>query len=146
MSMEITAVVIGGEKVAKELQKKGSEIVKENEIAIKKGALLIEATAKKSMRGTGTPHTPSAPGEPPAVEFNLLRASITHQFIGGADGVTDAKVGVRSGDDPDKYNYGFFLEFGTSKMHARPFLLPALNKSMEAIKRFITQGIKSVAR
>ena len=147
MSLGVTAIVIGTEKLARELQKKGNDIVKETEIAIKKSALLVEGDTKKSMRGGGSPHVPSRPGEPPRVDTNLLRASITHQFIRGPKGnIVDAKVGVRSGDDPDKYNYGIYLEFGTSNIQKRPFLLPALNKNAKAIRRFIERGVRTAIK
>jgi HK97 gp10 family phage protein len=51
-------------------------------------------------------------------------------------GTSPLHVRVRIGPDPDHF-YGRFLETGTSKMAAQPFLRPALDtKSKEALDKF----------
>lgn len=67
-------------------------------------------------RGAKT-HRASAPGDGPAVDRGDLVKSIQARKIG--DG--HYRVGVR---EP----YAIFLEFGTRKMAARPFVRPAVEK------------------
>jgi HK97 gp10 family phage protein len=92
----------------------------------------IEAMAREGERyikqSFGT--SPSSPGDTPGVDTGALRSSINVQQRGRmvraiADGV----------------EYGVMLEFGTSRMGARPFMAPAamwLNGQTERIfKDFI---------
>ena len=93
-------------------------------------AYAIQADAQTSMKGGGTPHEPSAPGEPPHVDTGFLKSSI----LAGRMGATNAEVSVGA-------EYGIFLEYGTTKMAARPFLLPAVRRHeaefVEACKRML---------
>lgn len=78
----------------------------------------------------------SAPGEPPAPQHG------THGLLG--------RVGW---DRPDKYTrrvgygesksgkpYGFWLEFGTRRMAARPAIRPALSRMKDTIGRILRTG------
>ncbi|KKN20888.1 hypothetical protein LCGC14_0930920 [marine sediment metagenome] len=58
------------------------------------------------------------------VDTGTLKRSITHEFISD----TEAQVGTN-------VEYAPFVELGTSKMSARPFLRPALAKNIKTIKR-----------
>ncbi len=75
-------------------------------------------------------HKASAPGEAPASDTGFLVSNIR---------VKDEKdvVQVRS-----EASYSKFLEYGTSKMLARPFLFPAMEKSKPKIAEVILQKIK----
>jgi HK97 gp10 family phage protein len=75
-------------------------------------------------------HKASAPGEAPASDTGFLVSNIR---------VKDQKdfVEVRS-----EASYSKFLEYGTSKMLARPFLFPAMEKSKPKIAEVILQKIK----
>jgi hypothetical protein len=57
----------------------------------------------------------SSPGEPPGVDTGALRASIYAEMV--STFVALVLVGVA---------YGVHLEYGTSRMAARPFMWPAL--------------------
>ncbi|EYB67412.1 hypothetical protein DEIPH_ctg041orf0008 [Deinococcus phoenicis] len=63
------------------------------------------------------PHTASAPGDPPAVDSGDLRNSIGVQKI--KDG--HYRVGTNK-------KHGVYMEFGTRKVAARPWLRPSLEK------------------
>jgi hypothetical protein len=76
-------------------------------------AILVEAAAK-----TGWSAPPSAPGQKPGVRTGLLRSSITWRL--GADALSPF-VDVGS-----SVVYAPYVELGTSRMAARPFLRPAL--------------------
>ncbi len=81
---------------------------------------------------------PSSPGEYPHRRTgNLQRnvdkheAEIQGPFLVGAVGV-----------DLGKVDYAGHLEFGTSKMAARPFLRPSLLNNAEAIKQRIVSKVR----
>ena len=46
--------------------------------------------------------------------------------------------GTKEGDG--KHSYAFYLEYGTSKMQARPYLRPALARCRGALFRIIAGG------
>lgn len=86
------------------------------------------------MAGTGgwkTPRLqPSIPGESPNQQTGTLAGNIINGQVsdmvwaaGTADGLTRTK--------DEQYNYGELLEFGTTKMAARPWLRPALESGLE---------------
>jgi HK97 gp10 family phage protein len=114
-------------KLAASFRAKGKKVNTNVGKAVLKACLIVEREAKTSM----SPNGPSAPGEPPAVDTGRLRASITHRLEGGGyDSKTRGYVGTN-------VEYGPYLEFGTSRMAARPWLTPALEKHKEEIKRLI---------
>jgi len=71
----------------------------------------------------------SLPGNPPAVQTGHLKRSITWERAGRYT----RRVGTN-------LPYGLYLELGTKKMLARPFLRPAMEKS----KDFIEKQLKDV--
>lgn len=80
----------------------------------------VESAAKKnaSQPHRNGPNTGSVPGHGPAVRTGRLRASITHRP--GVDAL-GPYVDVGSA-----VLYAPYVELGTSRMAARPFLRPAL--------------------
>lgn len=146
MSLQMKAIVVGDKELIAKIKGKASKIANGLTDALKKGAILVEGDVKKSMRGTGTPHTPSRPGEPPAVMTGKLRASIMHEVKKGIGGDIEARIGIKGGTQPDTKNYGLFLEFGTSRMPKRPYLKPALAKNLKTIANFITRAVKGATR
>lgn len=73
---------------------------------------------------------PSEPGEAPKKITGTLQRSITHKMS------TDrqhAYVG-------SNLDYAYYLEFGTSKMAARPFLRSTLIEEADAIAKIVTTG------
>lgn len=103
-------------------------IKKQTKGEITRLCLTCETEAKKSMEGGGRPHTPSRPGEPPHVDTGRLRSSITHEVEETLTGIV-GRVGTN-------VVYGRFLELGTSKMKARPFLRPALRRTTRGEKKY----------
>jgi HK97 gp10 family phage protein len=71
------------------------------------------------------PHQASAPGQYPANDEGNLAASVTieRDFTGS---VAEVRVGT-------SLLYGMFQELGTSKMAARPWLLPSAEKAFESV-------------
>jgi len=78
-----------------------------------KRAIRVQTAAK-----TGWSAPPSQPGGKPAVRTNLLRGSIAWRI--GTDAISPY-VDVGSA-----VKYAIFVELGTKRMAARPYLRPAL--------------------
>ena len=66
-----------------------------------------------------------------------LASSITNRVKRTTTGIV-GEVSA-SADDGSGGNYAVHLEFGTSNMDARPFMVPALNKSARRIKTIFKQ-------
>jgi len=77
-------------------------------------------------------HTASAAGQPPASDTGFLASNITNVI--DVDGL-GASVESRA-------DYSSFLEFGTTKMAARPFMHPAAEENRPKIRRLAGQMIK----
>jgi HK97 gp10 family phage protein len=87
------------------------------------------STGAKSGTRYGN-HTSSAPGQAPANWTGKLLNSIKVQKTKGT-----AFVYITA-------KYAEFLEFGTSKMRARPFIIPAFIKT----KKYIQDRLKRIAK
>ena len=95
---------------------------------IEKACLMVESDVKRSFVTS-----PSPPGGPPGVDTGRLRTSITHEVE-----ETINEIVGRVGTNLD---YAIFLEYGTSRMAARPFLRPGLAKNIPAIKQLFRRKI-----
>lgn len=103
---------------------------------VKAGAQYVMNTAKESIQAHGSSgitytkynpkrtHTASAAGNPPNSDTEYLANNIFIEI--DADGM-GASVESRA-------DYSGFLEFGTSKMQARPYLQPALEENRPKIR------------
>jgi len=67
----------------------------------------------------------SPEGQPPYAQTTGLKTSIRHEMVG----LLSAIIG------PTVF-YGKYLEYGTKRMAARPFMRPALQKAIAAIPQF----------
>lgn len=122
-----------------------------NARALKKATLIVEGYAKKSMKtGTGRTingvwvagasyasrggkrHKAAKAGKPPAVDLGNLRSSIQSK-------VTVGSVTVKGEVGSDE-NYALFLEIGTRKMKARPYLRPAIVANRRKINRIFKES------
>ena len=83
----------------------------------------------KSGRRYGS-HTSSAPGQAPANWTGQLLKNIKVQKM---KGISFVYITAK---------YAQFLEFGTSKMRARPFIIPAFIKT----KKYIQDKLKRIAK
>lgn len=89
----------------------------------------LSATAGGAAR-----HRASAPGQPPAAQTGRLAASIEARRGPGLS----ATVGVH---DRAVAEYAEHLEFGTRRMAARPWLVPALERARGDIRRRIEDAV-----
>lgn len=105
--------------------------------AVEKGLFhageLIQTEAQISItRGavSGKNHVPSAPGQPPNQDTGVLAGNI--------ETTRASKLRVRV---TSKAGYSSALEFGTSKMAARPFMRPARDKMRPQIEKLLADAV-----
>ena len=94
------------------------------------------AAGKAIPYGSRPPHQASAPFEPPADDTGLLAANIN--ITSNNFGFT-ARVGT-------PLVYGRYLEFGTSKMRPRPWLVPALREAKDEGRYRFGRLVKNMIR
>ncbi len=90
-----------------------------------------QARAGKGARKVGL--DPSTPGTPPKRVTGTLHRSIFWALDRQA---VKGRVGT-------PLKYGLFLELGTVRMAARPWMITAVRNKREAIKRILTKEIKA---
>ena len=121
--------------------------------ATMKACLLVERTAKQKMTDTNVflSYTSgktgklvkvaskgrSAPGNPPAVDTGALRNSVTHVIEGG-ESKPQGFVGSVIKDPP----YGAYLEHGTAKMAARPWLGVSVDENRAEINEIFHAEVR----
>ena len=115
--------------------------------------LFAEAKAKARFQDIGgpLPRPASAPGAGPVVQTGNLRRSIhTVAFAKGK------RIGSSTGDLPPELSstagigvvvgtntgYGTFVELGTSRMAARPYLAPGAQEALAQAGALISQGAR----
>lgn len=84
---------------------------------------------------SGKNHVVSAPGEPPNEDTGGLSRSIRTDQTGPMKAETSANA-----------PYAVPLEFGTSKMAARPFMGPAAQKTRPIAQKLVAAAVKRVAK
>jgi len=97
-------------------------------------AILLKEIIKESMYKRQGGES-SNPGETPAIQTESLRKSIVYRVdkktLIAKVGIDDDKLKALSGE---LENYGYTLEIGSSTVSARPFIRPALQKSVSQIR------------
>ena len=108
--------------------------------ALAKSCAVVQREAQESMTNTQIDYSKvyykhnKNIGHQPAVDTGTLRRSITYSVD------EKEKVG-RVGSVLQNPPYGVYLEFGTSRMKPRPWLKPALEKSVEKIKKIFKETL-----
>lgn len=131
----------------------GKDLVKESRNLINKkpkhGRLY-----KIMKKGSFVMHRASAPGEAPAVITGRTRSSIDFQVQGGVRMLFGARRNVKlaatavgvgftaKGLRRQIVNYPAWLEEGTSRMKARPYLLPSIKNNYRNAERHFQDQIK----
>ena len=113
----------------KNLLNKAENLVSESSVYMAEEMKKSIASGAKSGRRYGS-HTSSAPGQSPANWTGKLLRSIKVQKM---KGISFVYVTAK---------YAEFLEFGTSKMRPRPFIIPAFIKT----KKMIQDRLKRIAK
>lgn len=111
------ATIIGLDNLLKRLDKlAGNAAVMKG---IEKACLRVEASAKENATQS--------------VDSGFLRASIDHKLI-------PAELKGTIGTNVE---YGPYIEFGTSKQPAQPYLYPALASNVDKIKADIIEAVRN---
>ena len=104
---------------------------------ILRGAKTGVVYIRRDRSGRRRRHQSSAPGETHANRSGLLRRSLSFQLRGSSE--IEFGYGVSSGKEaPD---YAGFVEFGTTKMKARPSLRNTLNSEQGNMTQHFGSGI-----
>jgi HK97 gp10 family phage protein len=127
--MSVTIRLEGSEQLQRELRRLSGDLREEAGKAVLATAVEMRADIVKSIQqgpASGRTyekykprrtHTASAPGQPPMSDTGRLANSITFDRLG------DLTASVGS-----VLNYAAWLEYGTSRMAARPFFRPAVER------------------
>lgn len=115
--------------IARSVQKVRADAVK----SIQKGAKTGRVYERGSGGNLSGTHQASAPGQAPATDTGTLASSVK------------AQSNSKGGTVGSSLNYAFFLEYGTMKMDARPWLRPALEKNQQFIINAFAEGINKAA-
>jgi HK97 gp10 family phage protein len=115
------------DRLAKDMELPFQEVVKGGGQLIRAEAIKSIQTGAKSgvmyqMYNPRREHRASAPGQAPASDTGNLVSKIT---------VKEKSLNVVHVES--NADYSAFLEYGTSKMEARPFMFPAFEKSKKPI-------------
>jgi hypothetical protein len=102
---------------------------------------LSQPGSGRAYRRGNVVHVASAPGEPPAPDTGVLRASVHSGVIDG-----EMRVGVRA-------RYAAALEFGTATagksghvtIAPRPFMRPALAKALDRMRLVVRAALDRAA-
>lgn len=116
----------------------GSGLIKAAGRVVFVGSDMIRAEAFRSISAgsvSGKGHVPSAPGQPPNRDTGVLQANIENALTG------PVTAEVRS-----KAPYAAPLEFGTSKMAARPSMRPARDKEAPRIRKLFAREIEKLVK
>jgi HK97 gp10 family phage protein len=79
----------------------------------------------------GGSHVASRPGEPPNWDTGQLATSITN-----------ARTGLLTAETVSNAPYSAALEFGTSRMAARPFMKPAGRNTQKPAEKLVARALK----
>lgn len=124
--------------VAKLRQIRGPEMTRAVGRALFAAGEMIQTEAQLSItRGSvsGKNHVPSRPGEPPNQDTGVL-----------ANGIETALTGPLIVEVSSNAPYSAALEYGSSKMAARPFMRPALQSHEKAARDLIAKAIDHVIK
>lgn len=94
--------------------------------ALRVGIRVAERYAKNNMSTS----SPSAPGSPPGVDTGNLKGSIKVGEVTADHAILEANA-----------DYAGYLEFGTRRMAARPFMRPAVLDHMDETQEVMTRVV-----
>lgn len=135
------AKIIGAQKFTAKLRNNSVEAVSFVDSAVFELANRVQVDAQNSITEgsvSGAGHVASLPGEPPNQDSGVLAGNI-ETLRGTEPGSIKYFV---SSNAP----YAIPLEVGTSRMQARPYMRPALEKNRERITKRLAAAIDQANR
>lgn len=122
MTGKFSVTIDGGEELKRRLEAMGDKSLAIAKDAILEGAEIVRQEAsRRAPRRTGN-----------------LAANIV---VGEPKGEKPGELAVVIGPNKDAF-YGLFLELGTSKMAARPFLVPALKATKKQVQETVAAALR----
>lgn len=115
---------------------RGAEAVREIGKALFVAGNRIQVDAQHSITEgsvSGKAHVASRPGEPPKADTHGLDRQIETELV------EPLKVQISS-----NARYAAFLEFGTSRMAARPYMMPAARRNARAVTKLVRDAVTRV--
>ena len=128
MSMQVN----GMDEMLRALEGMGRNIEQVKKKAIKESSEILRAEIERNANT----HRSTAN------DRHLADSIVISDVLPGADGQPYVLVGPEK-DSPDQFFYGKFVELGTVKMRARPYIEPALISKKDAVLEDIAAHIKS---
>jgi len=116
----------------------GAEMVRAVSAAVYESADAIRAEAFRSISAgsvSGAGHVPSRPGEPPNRDTGNLQSKLK-----------SVPTGPISAEVRSEAPYAAPLEFGTSRMAARPYMRPARDKELEPSRQRLAQQLDRLVK
>ena len=124
------ATLIGGTRLAGRLDRLGRERRRGAAAAVQDGGATLQRALRRELGRVGEEAAPA--GEPPHARSGRLAASVTVEESGGG---LVAEVGTA-------LDYGLYLELGTRRMAARPWLLPTFLALKPVLGRRILAALR----
>jgi HK97 gp10 family phage protein len=137
-----------GEVIGKLKELKAEPRKKSTRFALRKAANVVRDAAKAGAEKVDDPKTPTniAANVVVRADTRHLREAGELKFSVGIRGGSTSKRKNASNPGGDTY-YWRFLEFGTAKMAAQPFMRPAMESSIApATDEFVKQFDKAIVR
>ncbi len=133
------ARIIGAKSHVARLRKiSGAEMIRPVGAALFAGGQNIQVEAQISITTgavSGKGHVPSKPGEPPNQDTGVL-----------ANNIETVQVAPLRVEVSSNAPYAAALEYGTSKMAARPYMIPAVAKCRAEVTALVRKAVDSVIR
>ncbi|ERM91894.1 hypothetical protein O163_08135 [Caldanaerobacter subterraneus subsp. yonseiensis KB-1] len=114
----------GLQDILNELKKKSENISKLENEALRNAAQIVKEAAEQKA--------PVSKAKKEHMKDNIIISNIST-----SQGVKYIKVGVKK-----DFYYAKFVEFGTTKMKARPFMQPAYEENIEKIQQAMINTLK----
>ncbi len=134
MASKVSFKIDGLRAIGEELKKRGDNMARRDAAAaVGVGANVIRQDAQRRAPQSDAPHQLGVRKKEIAQPGNLKRNIVLKRVTDGRL-TAEYVVGVRagSGRSPDDAFYGDFIELGTVKMPAQPFIRPAFDSQKEA--------------
>lgn len=123
MSVEVN--MSGMDELLQKLETMGNKAGRIENQALKKAAETVLDSAKDKV----------------PIDTGKLKDTLDIGKVKTKDGVKYIEVGITKGDNSEIY-YGKFIEWGTSKRPATPYLQPAYEENIRKVEEIIKQELK----
>lgn len=104
------------------------------------GAAMVERDVKASMKGGGSPHIPSRPGQPPAIDTGAYRARIYSVAVYVRRRVRGYVI------SPSRQARALEFGYPPNNLAPRPHLRPSLMRMREPLRRLLGAPITGFVR